>query len=82
MTTPSPEPYLITGVRIPGEPPSIYPRLEIRELVKNRKQFTWFILGWIAIRDPNYKKPAASFVSQAGIHGLPYSRWDKKTLTA
>ncbi|KDQ14965.1 hypothetical protein BOTBODRAFT_174471 [Botryobasidium botryosum FD-172 SS1] len=65
------QPYPVTGVILGGT----YPRLEIRELYKKPEQFTLFVLGWEAIRRPDYRPIAAQFVQQAGIHGAPNQQW-------
>ncbi|CUA76228.1 hypothetical protein RSOLAG22IIIB_06156 [Rhizoctonia solani] len=52
-----------------------YPRLEIRQLAKNAKQFALFILGWEEIRKPDYEPVPAQYVQIGGIHGLPHTLW-------
>ncbi|KAJ7741079.1 Di-copper centre-containing protein [Mycena metata] len=63
-------PYTITGCK-----GGIQPRLEIRDLQKDTKQFTLFVLAFNDVKRANYETAAARFVEIAGIHGLPYSQW-------
>lgn len=66
----APTAYLVTGAGT-----DVQPRLEIHDLVNEEKQFTLFVLGWNAIRDPQYEPAAARYSEQAGIHGMPYAPW-------
>ncbi|KAF7359308.1 Di-copper centre-containing protein [Mycena sanguinolenta] len=62
--------YTITGCK-----GGVQPRLEIRDLHKNKEQFTLFVLAFNDVKRANYETAAARYVEIAGIHGLPYSRW-------
>ncbi|CAE6413797.1 unnamed protein product, partial [Rhizoctonia solani] len=63
-------PYLVTGAGT-----DVQPRLEIRKLILQPKQFTLFVLSWNEIRKADYKPAAARYGEQAGIHGVPYKPW-------
>ncbi|KAJ2911520.1 hypothetical protein MD484_g8892, partial [Candolleomyces efflorescens] len=63
------QPYNITGL---GD---VHPRLEIRDLADDDKQFPLFIHALYTIQQPDYRPKAARFQDLGGIHGLPYERW-------
>ncbi|TFK63873.1 Di-copper centre-containing protein [Pluteus cervinus] len=69
------ERYLISGRKGTGT----HPRLEIRELQKNKRQWALFVLAFLDIQSLDYSNrssgPGAQFAQLAGIHGLPYERW-------
>ncbi|EJU01752.1 Di-copper centre-containing protein [Dacryopinax primogenitus] len=70
----APRPYVVTGMI--GEDGSVYPRLEIRDLIiKHPEQWSLFVRSLLQISNPEYQPKPASFVEIAGIHGMPYQRW-------
>ncbi|KAK7032422.1 hypothetical protein VNI00_013170 [Paramarasmius palmivorus] len=80
MSDNSSKSYLITGRKDCGT----FDRLEIEELQKIPKQFSLFILAFLALQGrplegsslgSNEVHPAAQFPEIAGIHGLPYTPW-------
>ncbi|EEB91289.1 hypothetical protein MPER_10378 [Moniliophthora perniciosa FA553] len=80
MSNPS---YIITGRKDSG----CYDRLEIEELQKQPKQFTLFVLAFLALQGRPFEVPGVKplptpeipspvqFPELAGIPGLPFKEW-------
>ncbi|KAG8977700.1 hypothetical protein FRC05_000956 [Tulasnella sp. 425] len=68
------EPIVTTGAA-PGLQPSVAPRIESHDFVKNERLFSLYVQALQRFYDSQENK-ADSHFQIGGIHGLPYVRWD------
>ncbi|GJE90053.1 tyrosinase family protein [Phanerochaete sordida] len=73
----APDHYLITGRTGTG----VHDRLDIEDLQREPRQFTLFVLAFLALQGRGdafeglVVPPAARFAELAAIHGLPFTEW-------
>ncbi|OCH91906.1 Di-copper centre-containing protein [Obba rivulosa] len=66
---------VITGADGPPTPQNLWQnRLEIRELIKDRRQFSLYIQALKRMMKLDFAN-ALSFPDIGGIHGMPYTQW-------